>query len=289
MSDPAASSAWRTSRRVLEFGARPLVMAIVNVTPDSFSDGGKIQTVDDALKQVERYIGEGADIIDVGGESTRPGSKRVDADEEISRVVPVVDAIVKRFDIPVSVDTSKAAVARQAVEAGAEIINDISGLRWEPEIAEIAVHENAGLILMHSRGAFDTMHDQPAVRDILSEVSAGLRASIETARRSGVSDENIALDIGIGFGKSFEQNLELIANLDKIVNEFEAFPVLVGASRKSFIGKLLGGAPPASRLGGSLAAAIESARRGCKILRVHDVAETVSALTVVSAFNANRR
>ena len=259
-------------------------MAILNVTPDSFSDGGTITSVDDALRHAERFIAEGADIIDVGGESTRPGSASVDPDEEVRRTLPVSWEISKRFDIPVSIDTTKWQVAKMVMEhGGAEIINDISGLRWDPRLAEVAAGSNAGLILMHSRGDFERMQSQPPVEDILSEVGNGLRASVACANKWGVADDQIVLDVGIGFGKTPEQNLELIANLDKLVAEFPQFAFLVGASRKSFIGKLLGDAPPGERLSGSLATAAIAAWNGANIVRVHDVKETVEAVKVVDA------
>ena len=218
---------WQTSRRKLSLD-RPLVMAILNVTPDSFSDGGKFLSVDDALRQAEKMIAEGADIIDIGGESTRPGSKPVNVDEEISRVIPVIEAIAKRFDTPISIDTTKSEVAERAIDAGAEIINDISGLRFDERIADVAAKTGAGLVLMHSRGTFETMHTQPPVDNILAEVVADLQRAIELAHAHGVGDEQIALDVGLGFGKTFEQNLELLAKLDKIVAEFKAYPMLVG-------------------------------------------------------------
>lgn len=278
---------WQTSHRKIDLD-RPLIMGILNVTPDSFSDGGSFTTIDDALRRVEEMIAEGADIIDVGGESTRPGSARIAADEEIRRTVPVVEAIVKRFDTPVSIDTTKCSVARSAMDAGAEIINDISGLRWDDGVANVAAETSAGLVLMHSRGDFGSMHTQTPVDDIFAEVTAGFRSSLELALSRGVSTHAIALDIGIGFGKTFEQNLELLAKLDNIVTEFEPYPLLVGVSRKSFIGKLLGGAPPDKRLSGSLASAAIAVFGGAKIIRVHDVRETVDALAVASAIRMER-
>jgi dihydropteroate synthase len=277
------SHLWRTARRDLDYGERALVMAILNVTPDSFSDGGMIGGVDEALRQTEKFIAEGADIIDIGGESTRPGSSRVSIEEETLRVVPVIEAITKRFDIPISVDTSKSEVAERAVAAGAELINDISGLRFDPKIADIAAALKTGLVLMHSRGDFESMHSQPPVSDIVREVSDELRCAIGKARRSGVPDENIVLDIGIGFGKTQEQNLELLAKLDKLTAEFSDYPVLVGTSRKSFIGKLLDGAPVNERLSGSLATTAIAVWNGAKIVRVHDVKETVETLKIVRA------
>ncbi len=263
-------------------------MAILNITPDSFSDGGKFASLDAALKQAEKLINEGADILDIGGESTRPGSAGVSADEEISRVIPVIEAIAKRFDIPISIDTTKSQVAQAAVEAGVEIINDISGLRFDPSIAALAAEHKAGLVLMHSRGEFATMHSQSPVDDIIAEVTADLRRSTSLALKNGVSRDCIALDIGIGFGKTLDQNLELLAKLDKLVLEFEQFPILVGTSRKSFIGKLLDGAPPDQRLSGSLASIAIAVWNGATIVRVHDVKETVDALTIISAIRSQR-
>ena len=277
------SHVWRTARRDLDYGGRALVMAILNVTPDSFSDGGLIDGVDAALRQTEKFIGDGADIIDIGGESTRPGSARVSIEEEIRRVVPVIEEIAKRFDIPISIDTSKSEVAERAVAAGAEIINDISALRFDPKVADTAAMNKTGLVLMHSRGDFESMHSQPPVSDIMQDVSDGLRAAIATAKKSGVGDESIALDIGIGFGKTQDQNLELLAKLDKLTAEFPDYPMLVGTSRKSFIGKLLDGAPVGERLSGSLATAAIAVWNGAKIVRVHDVKETVETLKIVRA------
>lgn len=273
---------WQTSRRQISLD-RPLVMGILNVTPDSFSDGGKFASVDAALSQAELMIADGADIIDIGGESTRPGSLGVTSEEEIRRTAPVIEAISKRFDTAISIDTSKSPVAAAAMNVGAEIINDISGLRFDAAIADIGAAANAGLVLMHSRGDFESMHSQPPADDIFAEVSADLKRSIGAAKTAGVADANIALDIGIGFGKTLAQNLELIAKLDRLVSEFEAYPILVGTSRKSFIGKILGGVPPLERLGGSIASALIAIRNGAKIVRVHDVKETVAAIRIAGA------
>ena len=279
---------WQTSRRQISLD-RPLVMAILNVTPDSFSDGGAFCSDDDAVRRVEILIAEGADIIDVGGESTRPGSERVSADVEIGRVVPVIEAIAGRFDVPVSIDTSKSEVAAAAMDVGAEIINDISGLRFDAAIADVAAETNAGLVLMHSCGEFETMHSKPPVDDIFAEVSADLKRSISSAKTAGVADANIVLDIGIGFGKTLEQNLALIAKLDRLVSEFAEFPILVGTSRKSFIGKILGGVPPSDRLGGSIASALIAIQNGAKIVRVHDVKETVAAIKIAVAIEGEMK
>ena len=236
---------------------------------------------DDAIRRVEVFIRDGADILDIGGESTRPGSLRVEPEDETARVAPVIEAIAKLFDVPISIDTTKSAVARRAIDAGAEIVNDISGLRFDPLIAQLAANSSCGLALMHSRGTFETLHTEPPVDDILAEVRTGFRESVDKALAAGVSEEQIVLDIGIGFGKTVEQNLELLANLDKIRDEFPQFPLLVGASRKSFIGKLLGGASPDDRLNGSVAVAVIAAAGGAKIVRVHDVKQTVEALKIV--------
>jgi len=275
---------WQTSRRKISL-ERPLVMGILNVTPDSFSDGGEFLSVSDALCHAEAMIADGADIIDVGGESTRPGGEQVAADDEINRVVPVIDAIIKRFDTPISIDTTKSLVAARAIDAGAEIINDISGLRFDEKIADVAAGRNAGLVLMHSRGAFESMHSQPPVEDIVAEVIDGLNRSIDLATAHGVRSEHIAVDVGIGFGKTQEQNLELLAKLDNIVSEFRAYPMLIGTSRKSFLTRILGDVPPAERTDGSLATALIAIRNGAKILRVHDVRETISAIKTAVAIS----
>ncbi len=280
------SVSWQTSKRILRLDEGPLVMGILNVTPDSFSDGGEYFSVEASLLRAAKMIADGADIIDVGGESTRPGSSRVDASEEIRRTAPVIKAIAERFSIPVSIDTSRSETAAAAIDAGAEIINDVSGLRFDARIAALASETGCGLILMHSRGSFESMHSQEPVPDILAEVISGFRRSILIAKEHGVHDDQIVLDIGLGFGKTLEQNLELIAKLDKIVHELSAYPQLVGASRKSFIGKVLNGAGPEERLGGSLCAAIEAVNRGAAIIRVHDVKQSVDALSMLNALRA---
>lgn len=273
---------WHTSKRILSLD-RALIMGILNVTPDSFSDGGEFSTLEAALKQAEKMIAEGADIIDIGGESTRPGSARVPTEEEIARVVPVIEALATEFDIPLSIDTSKSEVAEAAILAGAEIINDVSGLAFDPRVGEIAARYGTGLVLMHLRGTFETMHRQEPVEDILQEVAASFRSSIARAEAGGVPLENIALDPGIGFSKTFKQNLELLAKLGKLGEEFTGFPVLVGASRKSFIGKILGDTAPGERVAASAASAAIAVMNGAHIVRVHDVKETVQAVRVAEA------
>jgi dihydropteroate synthase len=220
-------------------GERTLVMGILNFTPDSFSDGGQFVSVEDAVSHARQMISEGADIIDVGGESTRPGGEPVSIEEEIRRVVPVIKALSKTTNTPLSVDTTKSEVARSALEAGAAIVNDISALRFDFYVADVAARFGAGLILMHSRGTPATMHRLPPVAEIMPEVIGSLRASVNMAERRGVKRESIAIDPGIGFGKTQEQNLELIARLEQLAAAFPDLPLLIGTSRKSFIGRLL--------------------------------------------------
>jgi dihydropteroate synthase len=273
---------WPTLKRDIDL-SQPIVMGILNVTPDSFSDGGRFADLDAAIMRAEEMIGEGAAILDIGGESTRPGSARVDEQTETVRVVPVIEAITSRFDVPLSIDTSKAKVAKSAIKAGAEIINDVSGLRFDERIAEVAAVTNAGLVLMHSRGEFESMHSQPPAENIIEEVSNDFRRSLAIAEARGVAMDKIVLDIGIGFGKTVEQNLELLARLDIIADAFSDHALLVGVSRKSFIGKLLGGAPPENRLSGSIAAAVVAVINGARVIRAHDVKATVDALKVTNA------
>lgn len=274
---------WRTSKRKIDFSERTLVMAILNITPDSFSDGGRFFLIEDALRQAEKLIKEGADILDVGGESTRPNSLRISADEEADRVVPVIEEIAKRFDVPISIDTCKSEVAEKAVQNGAEIINDISGLNFDSRIAYVAAKHKTGLVLMHLRGSFEKMHKQDPVEDILEDVKNGLNRSIENAMSFGVKEEQICLDAGIGFSKTNEQNLELIAKLDKLISVFPNFPMLMGTSRKSFIGKVLNQGSPENRISGSIASNAIACWNGADIVRVHDVKETVETLKIVEA------
>jgi dihydropteroate synthase len=285
----AAACEWRLARGSLPWGSRTLVMGVLNVTPDSFSDGGRFFDRDRALEHAARLVAEGADILDVGGESTRPGSLDVDADEEARRVVPVVGALAGRAGVPVSVDTTKAGVARAALDAGADIVNDISGLRFEPALADEAARAGAGLVLMHSLGTRATLHTLPPVEDVLAEVTNSLRASVEEAVRRGVARGSIAVDPGVGFGKSHGQNVELLARLDAFAAAFPDLPVLVGTSRKRFVGTLLGGAPAGERLHGTMATVAVAALRGAHIVRVHDVRAAVETLRVIDAIRAVNR
>ena len=258
-------------------------MGVLNVTPDSFSDGGQFHSLDQAVKHAEQMIIEGADIIDIGGESTRPGSAFVSEEEELRRVIPVIERLAALKSVPLSIDTTKPSVARAALASGAEIINDISALRFDHLIADEAARTDAGLILMHSRGTPETMQQLPPAEDIMSEVINSLRESINVAQQRGVARESIAIDPGIGFGKTAEQNVELIAKLDQLGRAFSEFPLLIGTSRKSFIGKLLDGAPADKRLHGTIATVTASVLKGAHIVRVHDVKAAVEAIKVADA------
>jgi len=274
---------WKLARRSLPYGERTLVMGVLNVTPDSFSDGGQFLSLDRAIAHAEQMIADGADIIDIGGESTRPGSAFVSEEEELKRVIPVIEKLAEGTTVPVSIDTTKSQVARAALAAGAEIVNDISGLRFDPSIAEEVANANAGLVLMHSRGTPKDMQQLPPVEDIMSEVTSGLRKSVELAEARGVARASIAVDPGIGFGKTVAQNIELIAKLDQLAREFAGFPILVGTSRKSFIGKLLENAPADQRRYGTIASVVASVLKGAHIVRVHDVKAAVDAVRVTDA------
>ena len=261
-------------------------MGILNVTPDSFSDGGQFFNHEVALRHAEEMIAEGADILDIGGESTRPGGQSVAPEEELRRVIPIIEALSKGFDVPLSIDTTKARVAAEALAAGAEIVNDISALRFEPELADVTARFRAGLVLMHSLGTLATLHTLPPVPDIFGEVTQSLRRSIEEASRRGVPRESIAVDPGIGFGKSHEQNVELLAKLDRFAHEFADFPILVGTSRKRFIGALTGGLPVEERLHGTMASVTAAVLRGASIVRVHDVRAAVQTVRVADGIKA---
>ena len=258
---------------------RPAIMGVLNVTPDSFSDGGRFVRPGDAIAHGRRLAEEGAALVDVGGESTRPGAEGVSADEELRRVVPVLEGLA---GIPLSIDTSKAAVARRALELGAEMVNDVTALRSDPDVAGVVAEHGAYLCLMHMRGEPRSMQAAPRYDDVVSEVAAFLEERLAFAAAQGVPEEHVCLDPGIGFGKTPDQNLELIRRLDRIVAIGR--PVLVGFSRKSTLGKVLG--DPDARHGtmpASLGAAIAAFERGAWMLRVHDVRETVEALAVAAA------
>jgi dihydropteroate synthase len=270
---------------VLHLGERTLVMGVLNVTPDSFSDGGKFLDAQRAAAHALAMQHDGADLIDVGAESTRPGSEGISAAEELRRLLPVLEALRGKLKIPISVDTQKSAVAEIALAAGAQIINDISGLRTDPRLAQVAAKFRAPLILMHMRGNPRTMQKGPFARDVLRDVSQGLRRSISVACIAGVSKSQIVIDPGIGFGKSFSQNYELLAKLPELAKL--RFPILVGASRKGFLGATLsknGKAAPASeRPWGTAATIAASILNGAHIVRVHDVAEMAQVARVTDS------
>lgn len=265
---------------------RPRVMGIVNVTPDSFSDGGRLTSVESAVAHGLRLVEQGADILDVGGESTRPGAEPVAEAAEIARVVPVIEGLRDRWDGPISIDTMKPAVARAAVAAGATMWNDVTALGFAPDSPATAAELGCDLVLMHMQGEPRTMQADPHYDDVVGEVADWLTARAEAAMAAGVARERIWLDPGIGFGKTAAHNLALTAQLARLVAT--GFPVLYGASRKRLIQSVDPTATdPGDRLGGSLALALEAARAGASIIRVHDVRETVQALTVQAAMMAS--
>jgi len=277
-------SEWHLRDRILKLARQPLVMGIVNVTPDSFSDGGRYSTTAAAVAHALELAAEGADILDIGGESTRPGAEPVSLDEELRRVVPVVEAVAGQVSIPVSVDTSKAEVARRGLEAGAHIINDVTALAGDSAMIDVARDTGAGVVLMHMQGTPQTMQLAPLYEDIIADLTRFFRARLEDVTGHGISPDRIVLDPGIGFGKKGKHNLEILARLA----EFQALgrPLLLGVSRKAFIGKLLE-RPTADRLAGSLAAVLYAqAHDAVQIVRVHDVAATKEALTVFAAIQS---
>lgn len=274
---------WKLARRNLVYGSRTMVMGVLNVTPDSFSDGGQFFSVERAVAHAEQMIRDGADLIDVGGESTRPRAEAVAESEELRRVIPVIEALSAKSTAAISVDTTKSSVARAALLAGAEIVNDISGLRFDRRIAEEVATANAGLILMHSRGTPKNMQELPVAPNILGQVIEKLSESARIAQEFGVRPESLAVDPGIGFGKTAAQNLELIARLREVSSRFPDFPLVIGASRKSFIGKLLDDAPVDKRLFGTIASTVAAALNGAHIVRVHDVKPAVEALRIADA------
>lgn len=268
----------RLRSRTLILGERTLVMGILNITPDSFSDGGKYLDSEAAIARALQIEENGADLIDIGGESTRPGAAPITSEEELGRILPVIQVLSGKLRIPISVDTRRAEVGEAAVEAGAEILNDVSGLRTDPRLGEVARRARAPLILMHMRGAPRTMQRGPFARDVIRDVTTGLREAVARARRAGLAKTQLLVDPGIGFGKKFEQNFEILARLPEFARL--GFPIVVGTSRKAFLGKALaepGGSsvPPGERLLGTAATVTASILGGAHIVRVHDVAEMV--------------
>jgi dihydropteroate synthase len=258
---------------------RPAVMGVVNLTPDSFSDAGRFRTVEDAIRHAQRLAEEGAAIVDVGGESTRPGAEPVSADEELRRVVPVLEGLA---GVSVSIDTSKAAVACRALELGVEMVNDVTALRGDPELAGVVAESGAYVCLMHMQGEPRTMQAAPRYDDVVAEVFAFLEARVAFATAHGIAEERICVDPGIGFGKTADQNLELVRRLDALA--MLGRPIVVGLSRKSTLARVLGDAEgKVSTASASVGGAVAAFERGAWMLRVHDVRETVEALAVAAA------
>ncbi len=276
----ARASRWQLKRQVLEFGLTPLLMGIVNVTPDSFSDGGRFFAVDQAIDQAMRLAAEGAHLIDIGGESTRPYSTPVPPDEELRRVLPVIERLAHDLTIPLSIDTSKAIVADSALSAGAEIINDITGLEGDSEMLAVARRQAAGVCVMHMQGNPQTMQDAPMYENVVEDIFEYLGQRAQKLLASGIDCARICLDPGIGFGKTHQHNLTLIANLSRY--HALGFPLLAGHSRKGFVGKVLGDSS-ADRTFGTLGASLAIARHGIQILRVHDIKATKEALELFAA------
>ncbi len=270
---------WRVRDRLLG-GDRPLLMGILNITPDSFFDGGKYSDVNAALRRCEEMLSEGADILDVGGESTRPGASSVSEQDERNRVLPVIAAITKRFDCPVSIDTMKSGVARAALDVGASIINDVSSMTVDPLMLEVPQSFGAGVVLNHMRGAPRTMQQDPVYQNVVGEVRDFLFERVRILASLGLSKDRIAVDPGIGFGKRLEDNYALIEHLEEL--DSIGCPVLLGHSRKSFIGKTPG-LENSDRLHPSVAVAVYAALKGASILRVHDIRATAEALRMIAA------
>ncbi len=266
--------------RDIDLEEKVLVMGVLNLTPDSFYDGGRYTREAKALRRVEEMIGEGADIIDVGGESVRPGAELINLDEELSRVIPVIEKVRRLFPVTISIDTYKAEVARQAIEEGAEMVNDISGLRFDPDLRKIVAGYGVPLILMHIKGTPKNMQDNPRYHSLMEEIISYLRKSIKLAEESGVDPARIIVDPGIGFGKTTAHNLEILRRLEELKSLDK--PILVGISRKSFIGNVLG-LPQEERLEGGLAATSMAVSGGARIVRTHDVKPTRQAVDMVQA------
>lgn len=270
----------------LEFPAQtldlsvPRVMGILNVTPDSFSDGGAYISIDRAIAHADEMIIAGAAVIDIGGESTRPGAEAVDAKQELERVIPVIEALTERFDVPVSIDTSKPEVMDAACRSGASMINDVNALR-APGAIEVAAQHRVPVCLMHMQGQPRTMQDAPLYDDVVEDVASFLLQRAVQCEAGGIDRQQLVLDPGFGFGKTLEHNLSLLSHLERFIET--GYPILAGISRKSMIGALLDNRPAGQRLHGSVAAAVIAAMKGAHIIRVHDVAETVDAMRVVTA------
>jgi len=271
-------------KQLIEPNAQPVVMGILNTTPDSFSDGGKFQHLDIALNQVEQMVSDGASIIDIGGESTRPGAADVSEQEELDRVIPLIEAVKRHLDVAISIDTSKAGVMKQAVASGADIINDVRGLQNEGCL-QVAAEANVPICLMHMQGLPRTMQADPQYKDVVGDIIEFFEQRISACLAQGIKREQLIIDPGFGFGKTVEQNFQLLANLKAF--KTLGLPILSGTSRKSMIGKLLNNEVE-DRLIGSVTTAVIAAQQGANIIRVHDVKETVEALKVAMFTIANK-
>jgi dihydropteroate synthase len=267
--------------KALDLGSRTHVMGILNATPDSFSDGGRFAAADRALAHAREMAAAGADIIDIGGESTRPGAAPVTEEEELRRIIPLIERLSAELTVPISVDTYKSSVARKALEAGASIINDISGLRFSPDMAKVAADFGAAVVIMHIKGTPRDMQQNPVYTDVVGEVTAYLEEGIELAVRAGVDREKIMVDPGIGFGKNLEHNLTILNRLD----EFKSLgrPIVLGTSRKKFIGTILDIPAPEQRVDGTAATVALGIERGAAIVRVHDVARMAQTARMTDA------
>ncbi|MFM8251967.1 MAG: dihydropteroate synthase [Planctomycetota bacterium] len=277
---PARASRWQLRTRSLDLPSHPLLMAIINVTPDSFSDGGRNFTTQAAVDHALRLVDQGAAILDIGGESTRPYSSPVSAAEELRRVIPVITALAGRTSVPISIDSSKAQVAQEALAAGAEIINDVTGLAGDPAMLTLAQQSAAGLCVMHMQGTPATMQDDPRYADVVRDVASYLRQRRDALLTAGIAHERICLDPGIGFGKSHQHNLTLLAHTHQM--HALGCPVLVGHSRKGFIAKVLAD-KTADRTAGTIGVALSLARQGVQIIRVHDIEPVRQALLLFAA------
>ena len=272
---------WHFRTQSFDLTHRGLIMGVLNVTPDSFSDGGRFFDPSAAIARGLVMVEEGADILDIGGESTRPGATPVEAEEELRRILPVIRGLRKQSRIPISIDTMKARVAAAAVEAGADIINDISGLQHDPDMARVAAESEAGLVLMHLRGTPRTMQQEPEYTDVVAEVCGYLRSAGNAAISAGVAVDRLVFDPGIGFGKTMDHNLALLRALPSF--QIYGRPVLLGVSRKSFIGRLLGNTDPLSREAPTIALTAWARQHGVRIVRVHAVKENAHALRMMEA------
>ena len=272
---------WKIAGRTVDLSERAMIMGVLNITPDSFSDAGEFFTTEKAVEQGKRMAAEGAQIIDVGGESTRPDAEAVSADDELARVLPVITQLHESVSAFISIDTSKASVAREALQAGATIINDVTGGRADPEMMALAAESGAGFIIMHMQGTPRTMQAAPHYEDVVSEVTNFFRQQYKRALECGVDAMAIAFDPGIGFGKTVEHNLSLLAHLERL--RVQERPLVVGVSRKSSLGKMIGSNAMEDRLAPTIAFSALLRERGANVLRVHDVKENVAALRVTEA------